>query len=139
MFRRVLFLLRLERRSLVKQLLLSLFLLPLALQAQDVPEYMKNDGNAAPETIDQAVEEGRIQREEAEEEIQREEEEVLTPQDFGLESEEPYEDVTPDANAQKMQEEEAERVEDNYLIGPYNGKGEYSLPAEKEEAIKESE
>ncbi|MFA7614646.1 MAG: hypothetical protein WCY48_10455 [Candidatus Caldatribacteriota bacterium] len=116
----------------MKLLLTALIILPFSLGAQGVTEYMRNDGTAAPESIDQAVEEGRIQREEAEEEeIQREEEdEVLEREDFGLpETTDPIE----------MQKEEAERVEDNYLIGPYNGKGEYELPKEKEEAIKGGE
>ncbi|HLW57378.1 MAG TPA: hypothetical protein VKY27_08340 [Bacteriovoracaceae bacterium] len=116
----------------MKLLLTALIILPFSLGAQGVTEYMRNDGTAAPESIDQAVEEGRIQREEAEEEeIQREEEdEVLEREDFGLpETTDPIE----------MQKEEAERVEDNYLIGLYNGKGEYELPKEKEEAIKGGE
>lgn len=111
----------------MKIILTALLILPFSLAAQDGPEYMRNDGTAAPESIDRAVEEGQMQREEAEEEeIQREEDEVLEREDFGL----------PDADAIERQQEEAERVEDNYLIGPYNGKGEYDLPKEKEEAIK---
>ena len=80
-------------------------------------EYMKNDGVSAPETLDRAAEEGQrnaqIQREEAEEV------------------------VTPPGNAQEMREEEAEQVDDNYLIGPYNGKGEYTFPNEDEKQQRE--
>lgn len=114
----------------MKLLLTALLLLPFSLYAQT--EYMNNDGLSAPETIDQAVEEGRIQREEAEEDevMQKEEaqeEETSIEDENNLE-----EEITPGANAQDLQQREEERIEDNYLIGPYNGKGEFTLPKKED-------
>lgn len=71
---------------------------------------MNNDGKSAPETLDRASELDPV-------EIQREEVEDA---------------VTPTGDAQQMQKEEAEKVEDNFLIGPYNNKGEFTFPNEEE-------
>lgn len=96
----------------MKMFLVSLFLLPLSTSAI---EYSKNDGHSAPETIDRAVERGQIQKEE---------EELTT--DF--DAKEAKEEVTPPAYAQEIQKEEDEKVEDNYLIGPYDKKGKMTYP-----------
>ena len=104
----------------MKTLITSLMLLSITSWAET--QYMNNDGRGAPETLDRAKDiqsevSGEMQREEAEEET----EEMLT----------------PEADAQQIQREEEERIEDNYLIGPYNGKGEYTFPTEDEKKQKE--
>lgn len=102
----------------MRSLIISLALLS-AISARAV-EYMKNDGTNAPETIDRAVDEHQHQ-----EEMQKEEAEGETAMT-------PKEAVTPQGNAQEIQAEEAEVIEDNYLIGPYDRKGKIKLPTEDE-------
>lgn len=106
-----------------------MFLLPLSLTAATT-EYMNNDGSSAPETLDRAVEEGQIQREE---EMQKEEEELTT--EFN--TEEAKEEVSPSGDAQNIQKEEEEKIDDNYLIGPYDTKGNMTYPNEETKKKKE--
>lgn len=98
----------------MKFIIASLFILSAISWAET--EYLKNDGLTAPETIERAAEEGQ-----ANAEMQREEAEEV---------------VNPKADAQEMREEEAEQIDDNYLIGPYNGKGEYTFPNQDEKEQK---
>lgn len=110
----------------MKMFLVSLCCLPLSISAI---EYSNNDGYSAPETLDRAVERGQIQKEE----MQKEEEELTT--DF--DAKEAKEEVTPPADAQEIQKEEDEKVEDNYLIGPYDKKGKMTYPNKDQQDKKE--
>lgn len=112
----------------MKLFIISLCLLPFSSSAV---EYLKNDGLKAPETIDRAVDEHQH------EEMQKEEEELTT--DFDVK--EAQEEVTPSGDAQSIQKEEEEKVEDNYLIGPYDQKGKMTYPnrdqRDKKEKLRE--
>lgn len=108
----------------MKLFIISLCLLPLSSSAV---EYLENDGTKAPEAIDRAIEENQ------QGEMQKEEEGLTT--DF--DAKEAKEEVTPPADAQEIQKEEDEKVEDNYLIGPYDKKGKMTYPNKDQQDKKE--
>ena len=102
----------------MKLFIISLCLLPFSIHAQ---EYLNNDGSSAPESLDRAIERHQ------EDELQKEEEGISE-----FDAQEAKKEIIPPGNAQSIQKEEEERIDDNYLIGPYNSEGKMTYPNEDE-------